>query len=121
MEEDTSGGSGGGSEINGAGMSSMDSLESRWVFQHDDDSAIDDEDDDNQDDDPRYQTLLDSEDEDNVEPRLIRTGPRIDSFDVEALEVPGAQRNDYEVRFAFYFSVNVDECMLGTVDSCIVP
>ncbi|KAJ7968193.1 Potassium transporter [Quillaja saponaria] len=40
--------------------------------------------------------LLDSEDEENGEQRLIRTGPRIDSFDVEALEVPGAHRNDYE-------------------------
>ncbi|KAK4378598.1 hypothetical protein RND71_000460 [Anisodus tanguticus] len=39
---------------------------------------------------------LDSDDEDNAEQKLIRTGPRIDSFDVEALEVPGAQKNHFE-------------------------
>lgn len=84
-------------EINGGRMGSMDSTESRWVFQSDDDSEIDDdEDEDANDDDARRRIELDSEDEDNAEQRLIRTGPRIDSFDVEALEVPGAQRNDYE-------------------------
>lgn len=94
-----SAGSGGGSssdrggEINGVGMGSMDSLESRWVFQDEDESDIEDEEDD---DDATHRGGLDSDDEDNVEQRLIRTGPRIDSFDVEALEVPGAHRNDYE-------------------------
>ncbi|KAE9595569.1 hypothetical protein Lal_00030966 [Lupinus albus] len=69
--------------------SSMDSTESRWVFHEDEDaSEIDDFDGDS--------PMVDSEDEENGEQRLIRTGPRIDSFDVEALEVPGAQRNDYE-------------------------
>ncbi|KAI4296359.1 hypothetical protein L6164_036324 [Bauhinia variegata] len=77
-------------EING-GLASMDSVESRWVFQDEDESEIEDDDADG-----HFQTTLDSEDEDNGEQRLIRTGPRIDSFDVEALEVPGAQRNDYE-------------------------
>ncbi|KAL5562875.1 hypothetical protein UlMin_032622 [Ulmus minor] len=74
----------------------MDSLESRWVFQDEDDSDIDGEEDE---DNVRNGVSLDSEDdeeEDNAEQRLIRTGPRVDSFDVEALEVPGAQRNDYE-------------------------
>ncbi|KAF4373685.1 hypothetical protein CsatB_015280 [Cannabis sativa] len=83
------------SEING-GLPSMDSTESRWVFQDEDDSEFDvDEDYDN----ARHRAVLDSEDEeddDNAEQRLIRTGPRVDSFDVEALEVPGAQRNEYE-------------------------
>ncbi|XP_062176928.1 potassium transporter 7-like isoform X5 [Alnus glutinosa] len=87
----------GGSEINvGMGQASIDSTESRWVFQDEDDSEIDDDDDVSQ----RSVAAggLDSEDEDdNAEQRLIRTGPRIDSFDVEALEVPGALRNDYEV------------------------
>ena len=47
---------------------------------------------------------LDSEDEDdNAEQRLIRTSPRIDSFDVEALEVPGAVRNEYEVLNSYSF------------------
>ncbi|CAL0318296.1 unnamed protein product [Lupinus luteus] len=69
--------------------SSMDSTESRWVFQEDEDeSEIDEFDAD--------LPMVDSEDEENGEQRLIRTGPRIDSFDVEALEVPGAHRNDYE-------------------------
>lgn len=70
--------------------SSMDSTESRWVFQEDEDaSEIDEFDAD--------LPMLDSEDEENGEQRLVRTGPRIDSFDVEALEVHGAHRNDYEV------------------------
>lgn len=83
------------------GLASMDSTESRWVFQDEDDSEI--EDDYDEDDDASQRTAntdaLDSEDEDdNAEQRLIRTGPRIDSFDVEALEVPGAARNEYELQ-----------------------
>lgn len=86
-------------ETNG-GLGSMDSLESRWVFQDDDQSEIDEEDDEDEDEDEnaaRHRLDLESEEEDNVEQKLIRTGPRIDSFDVEALEVPGAHRNEYEV------------------------
>ncbi|KAB2635453.1 potassium transporter 7-like, partial [Pyrus ussuriensis x Pyrus communis] len=75
MEEEEEGPDRG--EING-GLASMDSIESRWVFQDEDDSEDDEEEDD------------------NAEQRLIRTGPRVDSFDVEALEVPGAHRNEYE-------------------------
>ncbi|GKV11154.1 hypothetical protein SLEP1_g22433 [Rubroshorea leprosula] len=99
MAEEISGGSGGGSssdrggEINGVGLASMDSLESRWVFQDDEESEIEDDEDD---EDAAQRAGLDSEDDDNVEQRLIRTGPHIDSFDVEALEVPGAQRSDFE-------------------------
>uniref|UniRef100_A0A5B7ARL3 Potassium transporter n=1 Tax=Davidia involucrata TaxID=16924 RepID=A0A5B7ARL3_DAVIN len=74
------------------GLASMDSMESRWVFQDDDESEIENDDDE----DSPLRMSVDSEDEDNAEQRLIRTGPRIDSFDVEALEVPGAQRNDFE-------------------------
>lgn len=84
------------SEING-GLASIDSTESRWVFQDEDDSEFDDDDDENN---MRHRTAIyseeDDEDDDNAEQRLIRTGPRVDSFDVEALEVPGAHRNDYE-------------------------
>nr|XP_027112854.1 potassium transporter 7-like isoform X1 [Coffea arabica]XP_027112855.1 potassium transporter 7-like isoform X1 [Coffea arabica] len=91
---------------NGGQLSSMDS-ESRWVFQDDEDdeeaSAIGygEGDDENDDADgllsPRNGTMdSDDDDNDNAEQRLIRTGPRIDSFDVEALEVPGAHRNDFE-------------------------
>ncbi|KAG5016012.1 hypothetical protein JHK82_021686 [Glycine max] len=83
-------------EINGG--TSMDSTESRWVIQDEDEDASDLE---NFDADLRFRRhagVVDSEDEDdNAEQRLIRTGPRIDSFDVEALEVPGAaHRTDYE-------------------------
>ncbi|XP_014516251.1 potassium transporter 7-like [Vigna radiata var. radiata] len=75
------------------GEGDPESYESRWVFQEDEDpSEIEDFDAA----DLRHQPMFDSEDEDNGEHRLVRTGPRIDSFDVEALEVPGAQRNDYE-------------------------
>lgn len=78
----------------------MDSMESRWVYQDEEGSEID-----NDGDDRRsagdHSPQRDSDDEDNAEQGLIRTGPRIDSFDVEALEVPGAQRNDYEVRVYF--------------------
>lgn len=85
------------------GMGSMDSTESRWVFQDEDDSEIegeeDDEEEDEDEDETPPRTTLDSDDDENAEHRLIRTGPRIDSFDVEALEVPGAPRNDYEVSF----------------------
>ncbi|KAK3185040.1 hypothetical protein Dsin_032326 [Dipteronia sinensis] len=91
MAEETS-----GSEINGAGLSSMESLESRWVFQNDDESEIDEEEDMEDEDDSVHRTGLDSEDDDSGDQRLVRTGPRIDSFDVEALEVPGAHRNEYE-------------------------
>ncbi|KAF5444170.1 hypothetical protein F2P56_036667 [Juglans regia] len=85
----------GGSEINGGGLTSMDSTESRWVFQDEDDSEIDDEDDLSH--RSPASALLDSEDDDdNAEQRLIRTGPRRDSFDVEALEVPGVHRNELQ-------------------------
>lgn len=84
-------------------LASMDSIESRWVFQDEDDSEIDSVDRDTVDGDgdstPLNGLELDSDDEDNAEQKLIRTGPRIDSFDVEALDVPGAQKNDYEVNF----------------------
>jgi len=89
-------------EINGG--TSMDSTESRWVIQDEDEDASDLE---NFDADLRFRRhagVVDSEDEDdNAEQRLIRTGPRIDSFDVEALEVPGAaHRTDYEVSLSFF-------------------
>lgn len=79
-------------ERENGGLGSMDSMESRWVFQDEDDSEIDEDDDDSS----PLRNGVESEDDDNAEQRLIRTGPRIDSFDVEALEVPGAQRNDLE-------------------------
>ncbi|KAJ1434939.1 Potassium transporter [Sesbania bispinosa] len=74
-------------EINGGRGFSMDSTESRWVIQEEDEDASDIED---YDADLRlrgHASVLDSEeDEENAEQKLVRTGPRIDSFDVEALE-----------------------------------
>lgn len=73
----------------------MDLIESRWVFQDEDDSNSDEGESEGI---SRRTSFESEEEEDNAEQRLIRTGPRIDSFDVEALEVPGAYRNDYEVQ-----------------------
>ncbi|KMT05029.1 hypothetical protein BVRB_7g171890 [Beta vulgaris subsp. vulgaris] len=76
-----------------------DSMESRWVYQLDDESEIEDDDDDEDENDDEVSELkigIDSEDEDVVAHRLIRTGPRVDSFDVEALDVPGTHRHDFE-------------------------
>lgn len=81
-------------ERENGGLVAMDSSESRWVFQNDDDDS--DVDDDDNDDLPPRMSLVDSEEDENAETKLIRTGPRIDSFDVEALEIPGAHRNEYE-------------------------
>ncbi|CAA0807332.1 Potassium transporter 7 [Striga hermonthica] len=81
-----------GSERGSRGVASVDSIDSRWVYQDEEGSDIDNDGVDGGFESP----LRDSDDEDNAEQRLIRTGPRIDSFDVEALEVPGAQRNDFE-------------------------
>ncbi|PWA77278.1 K+ uptake permease 7 [Artemisia annua] len=88
---------------NGERLSSMDSIDSRrWVFQDDDNSDNDFDDDDdenddvNDDDDDDFTVNNDSEEEDSLYQKLIRTGPRIDSFGVEALEVPGAHRSDFE-------------------------
>ncbi|KZV17769.1 potassium transporter 7-like [Dorcoceras hygrometricum] len=83
-----------GSERDNGGLGSMDSMESRWVYQDEDGSDIDHERDyvNGGEGSPRRN----SEDEENAEQRLIRTGPRIDSFDVEALEIPGAHRNEFE-------------------------
>ncbi|KAE8721005.1 potassium transporter 7-like isoform X2 [Hibiscus syriacus] len=104
MAEEAGGGSGGGSlserrggggEISRAvGSGSMDSLESRWVLPGEDESEIEDEEDTT---DVPYGAGVDSEHEDSPVQRLIRTEPRVDSFDVEALEVHGAHRSDYEV------------------------
>ncbi|XP_064935714.1 potassium transporter 7 isoform X3 [Musa acuminata AAA Group] len=80
-----------GSERGYGQLAKMDSTESRWV-------ARDEEEDSDEEGESLSQRMgLESEEEDdNVEQRLIRTAPRIDSFDVEALEVPGAPRNDFE-------------------------
>ncbi|XP_072951491.1 potassium transporter 7-like [Typha angustifolia] len=78
----------GGSERGNGHLVKVDSTEFRWVFQDREDSS-------EEGGESQSQSSLDSEEEDNVAQRLVRTGPRVDSFDVEALEVPGYQ-NDYE-------------------------
>nr|VDD48105.1 unnamed protein product [Brassica oleracea] len=78
-------------EITGDG--STTSL-SRWVF--DEKNDYDDDYDDDEDYDERQHLDSDEEEDDNVEQRLIRTSPAVDSFDVDALEIPGAQKNDIE-------------------------
>ncbi|XP_073115594.1 probable potassium transporter 14 isoform X3 [Elaeis guineensis] len=80
-----------GSERENGNLVKMDSTESRWVFQSEEEEGSEEEGEESS-----RRTSYESEEEDNVEQRLIRTGPRIDSFDVEALEVPGANRNEYE-------------------------
>ena len=81
--------------------SSMESIDSsRWVLQ--DDTSMDSIDHYNHDDDDDLplRNGMDSEDEEDNNCRLIRTGPLIDSLDVETLEVSGAgQRNDFEVLY----------------------
>lgn len=70
----------------------------RWIYQDDDEADHqNDADFDEYDEDLPPQHVLDSDEDDNVDYKLIRTEPKIDSFDVEALEIPGFQRNDYEV------------------------
>ncbi|KAG0472456.1 hypothetical protein HPP92_017002 [Vanilla planifolia] len=78
-----------GSDRENGSLVKTDSTESRWVFQDEEDSEATGE-----------QSSLDSEEDDSGMQRLIRTGPRIDSFDVEALEIPGAHRHDDE-EFSF--------------------
>ncbi|XP_073004425.1 potassium transporter 7-like isoform X1 [Typha latifolia] len=69
-------------------LARTESAESRWVSR-----VLDEEDEEEV---VRRGGRLDLEEEDDGEQRLIRTGPRIDWFDVEALEVTGAQRNENE-------------------------
>ncbi|XP_071715334.1 potassium transporter 7-like [Rutidosis leptorrhynchoides] len=83
-----------GSSTRNGRSTSVESIESyRWVFQDVDDSDIDVD----RDEDLPLRNGLDSEDEDNAaDNKLIRTGPRLDSLDVETLEVSGGQRTDFE-------------------------
>ncbi|XP_073037458.1 potassium transporter 7-like isoform X1 [Primulina eburnea] len=83
-----------GSERDNGGLASMDSMESRWVYQVEEGLDSDHEGDYVNGREGSPQRF--SDDEDNADQRLIRTGPRIDSFDVEALEIPGVHRNEFE-------------------------
>ncbi|KAG1326362.1 hypothetical protein COCNU_01G002960 [Cocos nucifera] len=73
-------------------LAKVDSSESRWVSQDEEDSGEEEE----AEEELVRGSVFESEEEDSRTRRLIRTAPRLDSFDVEALEVPGAQRNEVE-------------------------
>ncbi|XP_010530622.1 PREDICTED: potassium transporter 13 [Tarenaya hassleriana] len=94
-EESSGGGGGSDTEDEISGIESMPSM-SRWVFEEKDD--YDEIDGDYEEDDgARHRSDIYSDDEDeNVEQRLIRTSPAVDSFDVDAFEIPGGPRNDFE-------------------------
>ncbi|XP_028800839.1 potassium transporter 7-like [Neltuma alba] len=101
------------------GGSSMDSIESRWVFQEEDELEGECDEDEYEDDAySRHYTMLDSEDEEDDEPRLVRTGARIDPFDAEALEVSGTQRSDNEnvgVGRSIYLAIKTLGLIFGDV------
>ncbi|XP_020578351.1 potassium transporter 7-like isoform X2 [Phalaenopsis equestris] len=73
------------SERKNGSFAKMGWTESRWVFQYQDGSG-----------ESGAQSRFDTEEEDGEEHKLVRTDPIIDPFDVEALEVSGAERPDYE-------------------------
>ncbi|CAA7025553.1 unnamed protein product [Microthlaspi erraticum] len=85
----------GGSEMDDeiTGDDSTTSL-SRWVKNDYDD--FDDEYDDEVYDEHQHAEMDSDDEDDNVEQRLIRTSPAVDSFDVDALEIPGTQKNEIE-------------------------
>ncbi|KAK9060290.1 hypothetical protein SSX86_020994 [Deinandra increscens subsp. villosa] len=93
------------------GSTSIDLVEShRWIFPDSDDSEIDE---DGEEELP-LRNGMDSEDEDNAaDHRLIRTGPKVDSLDVETLEVSPGQRLDLEVCFWISNSFGVHHFILG--------
>ncbi|XP_010914336.1 potassium transporter 7 isoform X2 [Elaeis guineensis] len=73
-------------------LAKMDSSESRWVSQGEEYSSEEEE----EEEELVRRAVFESEEEDSGTRRLIRTAPRLDSFDVEALDVPGVQRNEVE-------------------------
>ncbi|KAG8364136.1 hypothetical protein BUALT_Bualt19G0095400 [Buddleja alternifolia] len=85
-----------GSERENGVLTSTDSMESRWVYPDDEGYEIDD--DGGGSGGGADSPERDSDDDDNVEQKLIRTGPKIDSFDLESLEVFGAQKNDFQTQ-----------------------
>lgn len=81
-----------------SGLSSVDSVDSRWVYQDEWSQTVNDGEEEGGGGGAEGSSQLDSDDEDSAEHKLIRTEPKIDPFDVEALEVRGAQTNTFEVR-----------------------
>lgn len=82
---------------NGGGMRRVGSTEWRWVSQEVNDAEEGEEAEEEM---GTQRGAVESEEEDEADQKLIRTSPRIDWFDVEALEVTGVQKNEDEVRIA---------------------
>nr|CAD1840306.1 unnamed protein product [Ananas comosus var. bracteatus] len=78
---------------NGGGMRRVGSTEWRWVSQEVNDAE---EGEKAEEEEGTQRGDMESEEEDEVDQKLIRTSPRIDWFDVEALEVTGMQKNEDE-------------------------
>ncbi|OAY66545.1 putative potassium transporter 14 [Ananas comosus] len=78
---------------NGGGMRRVGSMEWRWVSQEVNDAEEGEE---AEEEKGTQRGDMESEEEDEVDQKLIRTSPRIDWFDVEALEVTGMQKNEDE-------------------------
>ncbi|XP_010437752.1 PREDICTED: potassium transporter 13 [Camelina sativa] len=95
VEEESSGGDGSEIDEEMAGDDSTTSL-SRWVFDEKDDYEVNEDYDDDGYDEYNHADMDSDDEDDNVEQRLIRTSPAVDSFDVDALEIPGTQKNDIE-------------------------
>lgn len=103
VEEESSGGYGSEIDEEIAGDDSTTSL-SRWVFDEKDDYEVNEDYDDDGYDEHNHADMDSDDEDDNVEQRLIRTSPAVDSFDVDALEIPGTQKNEIEVTiFSFGF------------------
>ncbi|KAJ4801344.1 Potassium transporter [Rhynchospora pubera] len=99
------------SKSNG-GLAKTESMEMRWALKDEEGSSDEldesigrssfEEEDDDDDDDSEHQ-------------RLVRTGPRVDSFDVEALEVHGFEMNGYEEESSCCRSIVLALQTLGVV------
>lgn len=87
------------------------SMESRWVAG---DFEISDDEDFGRRSFESVDEIDDDDDNENnnggrLKQRLIRTSPKYDAFDVDALVVPGVQRNDSEVCVLFIFIFESDQ------------
>ncbi|XP_051144650.1 potassium transporter 7-like [Andrographis paniculata] len=76
-------------------LKSVDSAEWRWVYQSDEGSEVNSDGEAWAPGDGEDALLRDSDDEEFFEQKLIRTGCKVDSFDVQVLEVPGVKRDDF--------------------------
>jgi hypothetical protein len=83
------------------GLANAESMELRWALKDEEGTS------DELEDSIGRSCLEEESDDDGADSehqRLIRTGPRVDSFDVEALEVPGYEVNGFNEVKRFNFS-----------------